>query len=84
VVLKFDNGEIHSERLHLRKFCHDDLGTYSRIMESDEIGKWLPKGKGYTKDEAERMLKYFREHWDKYGFGAWAVTDREDGKLMGH
>ena len=29
-------------------------------------------------------MKYFGEHWQKHGFGDWAVTAKADGELLGH
>lgn len=84
MICKIENGEVSTDRLYLRKFREEDLDNYAKIMSSDDIGRWLPKGKGFTREETLRMMKRFIEHWDKYGFGVWAVTDGESGKLMGH
>jgi len=75
--------EIVTDRLHLRRFRKEDLDTYAGIMGDHEIGKWFPKGEGYTREEAERSLNSILKHWDKHGFGIWAITDKEEELLLG-
>lgn len=84
MIYKIDNQEVYTERLHLRRFIEEDTDTYCRIMSSNEIGKWLPRGRGLIREEVEGLLKHFNGHWSIKGFGAWAVVDRESGALMGH
>jgi ribosomal-protein-alanine N-acetyltransferase len=73
-----DSKEIMTDRLYLRRFSKKDLDAYARIMGDDEVGKWFPKGNGYTRQEAERSLNSILEHWDKHGFGIWAVAGKEE------
>ena len=74
--------DIATGRLRLRQFSKKDLDEYARIMGSDEVGKWFPKGSGYTRQEAERSLNSILDHWDKRGFGIWAIAGK-DGVLLG-
>jgi len=75
--------EIGTSRLFLRPFSKDDLDAYAKIMGDDQVGKWFPKGIGYTLEEAKRSLDNILDHWDRHGFGIWAVTDREKRVLFG-
>ena len=75
--------EIKTNRLYLRQFHKDDLGAYAKIMGDHEVGKWFPKGDGYTREEARRSLDYILEHWDKHGFGIWAIIDKKKRVLLG-
>jgi ribosomal-protein-alanine N-acetyltransferase len=77
------NKEISTNRLCLRRFSKEDLNDYAKIMGDHEVGKWFPKGDGYTREEAKRSLDSILEHWDKHGFGIWAITDRERKVLLG-
>jgi len=77
------NREIRTNRLCLRQFSKEDLDAYAKIMGDHEVGKWLPKGDGYTREETQRSLDYILEHWNKHGFGIWAVTDKEKDVLLG-
>jgi ribosomal-protein-alanine N-acetyltransferase len=78
-----EKKEVGTSRLCLRRFNKDDLDAYSTIMGDYEVGKWFPKGTGYTLEEAKRSLVSILEHWDKHGFGLWAVTDKEKKVLLG-
>lgn len=77
--------EIETERLLLRQFTPDDLDTYAaRIFADPDVTRFLPKRDIPPRERAERVLKYFGEHWQKHGFGDWAVTDKVDAQLIGH
>jgi ribosomal-protein-alanine N-acetyltransferase len=76
-------SEIKTNRLCLRRFGKKDLDAYSRIMGDREVGRWFPKGDGYTREEAERSLNNIVDHWMKHGFGIWAMTDKEKEALLG-
>jgi RimJ/RimL family protein N-acetyltransferase len=76
-------SEIVTHRLCLRQFRQEDLEAYARIMGDHEVGKWFPKGTGYTREEAKRSLDSILEHWSKHGFGIWAVTNKENKELLG-
>ena len=77
--------ELETERLVLRQFTPADLDVYAmRIFADPEVTRFLPKRDIPPRQRAERVLKYFSEHWLEHGFGDWAVTDRADGQLIGH
>lgn len=75
--------EITTNRLILRRFRKDDLDTYAKIMGDREVGKWFPRGDGYTPEESEKSLKAILKHWGEHGFGIWAITDKANGVLLG-
>jgi ribosomal-protein-alanine N-acetyltransferase len=75
--------EITTNRLILRRFRKDDLDTYAKIMGDREVGKWFPKGDGYTHEESEKSLDTILKHWSKHGFGIWAIINKTNGALIG-
>jgi ribosomal-protein-alanine N-acetyltransferase len=76
--------EIETERLLLRQFTPADLDAYAeRIFADPQVTRFLPRRDIPPRERTERVLKYFGEHWQKHGFGDWAVTDRVDGQLIG-
>lgn len=84
VMTEGDNQEgISTDRLHPRRFSREDLDAYARIMGDHEVGKWFPKGAGYTREEARRSLDSILEHWNRHGFGIWAIVDKGKGVLLG-
>jgi len=81
--MKNTGNELETERLILRHFTSDDVGVYHTILGDDEVGKWLPKGEGYTLDEVEGWIEKIRRHWEKHGFGVWALMRRDNGTFIG-
>lgn len=75
--------DIETTRLCLTRFRNEDLNRYAAIMGEDEVGKWFPGGKGYTIEQATKSLGSILKHWEKHGFGIYAVTRKEDGILLG-
>ena len=81
---KLENNEIETKRLILKRFSEKDIDAFAAIVSQDEIGKQLPKGSGYTRNEAEKWLNKIIEAWKENGFGTWAVIDKERNKLLGN
>jgi ribosomal-protein-alanine N-acetyltransferase len=75
--------EIETSRIRLRQFCADDLDAYAAIMGSYEVGKEFPKGTGHTREESKKSLDSIMNHWNKHGFGIWAMTDKQTNTLLG-
>ena len=83
-MTQYDEHEgIRTERLFLRRFTKEDLEAYTRIMGDKEVGGWFPKGDGYTREESEKSLRNILNHWDKHGFGIWAIVDKTSSVLLG-
>jgi ribosomal-protein-alanine N-acetyltransferase len=78
-----EHGEIRTGRLLLRCFTEEDFEAYARIMGDRNVGRWFPKGDGYTREESEKSLGTILNHWDKHGFGIWAIVDKTSGALLG-
>jgi ribosomal-protein-alanine N-acetyltransferase len=79
-----DKGkEIETSRLHLRQFEADDIDAYAAIMGDYGVGKGFPKGTGYTREESKKSLDNIVNHWDKHGFGIWAIADKQTDALLG-
>ncbi|WP_069649863.1 GNAT family N-acetyltransferase [Caloranaerobacter ferrireducens] len=78
------NNEVETERLILRKLKNDDFETFASIVGDDEIGKQLPKGEGYTYEEAKRWLDRIQLSWNENNYGVWGVINKESGNLIGY
>lgn len=74
---------ITTERLFLRPFTLGDLNDYAAILGDPEVGKYLPKGTGYTKKEVRKWLYMIIKHYVEDGFGPWALVLKEDGSFIG-
>ena len=82
-MIRIINKEIATKRLRLRHFRKEDIETYAEMMGDDEIARWFPKGVGYTHEEAQKSFDNILSHWNKYGFGLWAITRTESPCLIG-
>jgi RimJ/RimL family protein N-acetyltransferase len=70
--------EIETPRLRLRRWRRDDLEALARWHSNPAIMRHLGLGL-LGREESERSLA----HWEKHGFGQWAVEEKETGELIG-
>jgi ribosomal-protein-alanine N-acetyltransferase len=77
--------EVETGRLLLRPPRVRDLDDWYREIGSDpEVMRWLATGNAITRGEAaERFPWRWLELWERDGYGAWAVTLRGGGPLIG-
>lgn len=76
--------EIRTERVRLRQFRPDDLDDLARIFAKPGVMKYLGLGgTPLTREETETILMSVIAHWERRGFGRWAVESGEDGRLIG-
>jgi ribosomal-protein-alanine N-acetyltransferase len=74
----------YTDRLTLRGFSAADLDIYARRVFADpEVTRYQPQREIPPLERAVRSMRYFNRHWDEFGYGIWAVTDRQDGQLIG-
>ncbi|MDA9556644.1 GNAT family N-acetyltransferase [Vibrio sp.] len=69
-----------TENLILKPVCGDDYDIYTKILSSDTLTKYLPKGKAYTNEEIERHIQNRIKHWD-LGFGSYVIYLRSEPKV---
>ena len=80
----YPRREIETERLRLRQFTSADLNPLARIVADAEVMKYLGRVPGpMTIDETDTFLQSMIAHWERHGFGRWAVEDRKDSRLIG-
>jgi len=77
--------EVETTRLRMRMFAPGDLDSLCLILGDPRVVKYLgiEAGKPFTRSESEEALTKAVEAWTKYGFGRWAVIDKESGRLAG-
>lgn len=73
--------EIETPRLRLRQFTPDDLDDLYCLYSSPDLMRYIGKG-ARTKKEAQTALSSIIKHYE-HGFGMWAVTHKDNGKLIG-
>ena len=72
-----------TERLLLREWRDADVEAYGRICSDPEVMRQMFPPRPMTAAEAARDVERIREHWDRHGFGHWAVEERGTGRLVG-
>ena len=75
---------VTTDRLELRKFTLADHAEYARITADPEVTRFLGMGQPWTPDIAWRGMAGALGHWELLGYGLWAVTLRDSGRLVGH
>lgn len=77
---------LETARLKLRGFTLEDVAAHGHIFSDPLVTRYLPRGP-YPAEQApeiaQRTVAYFIKHWEKLGFGVWAVTDARSGTLIG-
>jgi Acetyltransferases, including N-acetylases of ribosomal proteins len=75
-------AELHTSRLLLRRWHSGDLREVTGIF-ADPGFSWHPFRRARTPEEARAFLDRALSHWDRHGFGRWAVCERTTGRLLG-
>lgn len=78
---------IETARLVLRRFDPRDWETLARFYADDQVMRHMLPGRGLPRTQAQERAKSnihnFNDHWDRRGYGVWAVQDRASGRLIG-
>jgi RimJ/RimL family protein N-acetyltransferase len=74
-----------TERLTLRPPGPGDAAAYRALVTHPAIGEWLrpPPLAPFEPDDGDLMLDADARHWERFGFGPWAVVERAGGDYLG-
>jgi RimJ/RimL family protein N-acetyltransferase len=72
-----------TDRLTLRRWRPDDAAAFAAWHADAELRAWLGRERPMTLDEARADIAGYETHFDRNGFGPWAVETRDDGALIG-
>jgi RimJ/RimL family protein N-acetyltransferase len=74
-----------TERLLLRRPGPGDAPGYRALLLHPTIGQWLrpPPLAPFEPADADAWLDADTRHWERFGFGPWAVTERGGGDYLG-
>ena len=76
--------QIETARLLLRMFTLDDLDDLAPIFGDPDVVRYLGEGKPASREETETALISIIKHWERHGFGRWAVVHKEHRRLIGY
>jgi RimJ/RimL family protein N-acetyltransferase len=72
-----------TDRLLLRPMRESDLDDLCALYADPEVMRYLGNGQPRGREETAERLRRMLAHWDRYGFGIWAVCDKADGRYLG-
>ena len=75
---------VETERLLLRQFIPDDYENLSALLSDPEVTRYLSPGRPATREEMDHIFPSIRRHWDRHGFGRWAVARKDTGEFIGY
>ena len=80
-----DGGARTTERLLLRPPGPVDARGYRALLTDPVIGEWLrPRPmRPFEAADGDAWLAEDQDHWQRFGFGPWAVIERQSGDYLG-
>lgn len=75
---------LETERLTMRPWTRDDIEVYAELFSNDEIMRFSLMRRGMTREEAAESLERHVAHFEKHGYGYWAVTPKDVGRIVGY
>ena len=76
-------AEIETARLRLRMFRPEDLDDLAALFADPDVMRYVADGKPADREEAAKALQSIIQHWQRHGFGRWAVEDRHTREFIG-
>ena len=74
---------LHTPRQTLRGFIPADFEPLCAILGDRDVLRYLPRTEPYPPEAVQRIMRHQANHWEKYGFGWYALADRSTGELIG-
>ncbi|WP_269149133.1 glutamine-hydrolyzing GMP synthase [Helicobacter apodemus] len=73
---------LSTERTILRPYTQADFKALHEILSDEKtMYTW---GHGFSKKESQEWLDKQLTHYKKYGFGIWAIIEKQSGKIIGN
>jgi RimJ/RimL family protein N-acetyltransferase len=80
----FSFGPVTTERLRGRRPEEGDLDDYVRIFTDPRIDEESWPADLRTAEDAQKVLRGFIEHWERWDFGPWTVIERATDTAIGY
>ena len=74
---------LHTKSLSLRPLEPADAEVLHRIYQSDSVLKYFPSSTPPPLEKVQRFLARQQAHWEKYGYGNWAIQLNGEHALIG-
>lgn len=70
-------------RLTLRPFTMADLLPFHAILATPGVLQYFPESTPPSVEQVQSMIERLQTHWERYGYGVWALEGRATGELIG-
>jgi ribosomal-protein-alanine N-acetyltransferase len=74
---------IETDRLVLRDLEPEDENALAAMFADEEVMRWIGAGGVLGGDVARRVIERERGHYAERGWGEWATTERDSGRMIG-
>ena len=81
-MIRMDIPTLVTAHLLLRPWRLEDAPSLFEIMREKDIFQYFPPTTPPSLEKAERYITHHLSHWEKFGYGHWAVETLE-GELVG-
>jgi ribosomal-protein-alanine N-acetyltransferase len=75
--------EITTDQLVLRAFTMGDAASLYHIMSEEGVLRYFPTSDPPSLERVEQLIAGQLRHWEKHGYGWWAVVLQGEGELIG-
>jgi RimJ/RimL family protein N-acetyltransferase len=72
---------IETERLLLREWTDEDRAPFVRMNGDPMVMEYLPRS--LDEKASNKLVDRFQEHFEKYGYGLYAIERKEDAEFVG-
>jgi len=83
--MPFENSfVIETERLRLRMLRDSDLEDLAALFADPDVMRYVGTGQPADSVEAQKALTSIVAHWNRHGFGRWAIEDKNTKEFVGY
>jgi ribosomal-protein-alanine N-acetyltransferase len=76
-------SDIETHRYYLRKIENIDVQGIFELDSNPAVRRYLGIAPITTMDEAQSIIDYIKDQYDKYNIGRWAVIDKVSNEFVG-
>jgi RNA polymerase sigma-70 factor, ECF subfamily len=74
---------LHTTHLTLRPILPADVTALYRIYQAEGVLQYFPNPAPPPLEKVERFVAYQQTHWEKYGYGNWAILPEGEREIAG-
>lgn len=79
-----NSGIIETERLRLRRLRDSDIDDLAALFADPDVMRYVGNGVPTDRTEAQKALESIVAHWERHGFGRWAIEDKQTNEFVGY